>query len=98
MCISARIVYTTMAIHLSAHPADVRGDPFSAAGEHDRSQPLPIGGRGFSKQSNQHERASAFPQIAVALLAVGAIAKKVEQIVLNLEGNAEEKSEANQRI
>src|SRR5262249_59929901 len=55
----------------------------------------PLGGGGDGEEADQHEGPLALPEVAGDLLAVlGVVADQVQEVVLDLEGGAQEPAEA----
>src|SRR5580704_3076153 len=96
MRITTGVVDAGVAIHLRPNPSNIAGRPFFATYAQDARKALALGWRRFAKQTNEHQRALAFPEIAVAFLAIAIVGHEVEQVILNLKGRAQEKSEVHE--
>src|SRR6185437_1044186 len=95
---AARVLDAIVAIHLGANPTDFGAGALMTREAENRGEPIAIGGHGLAEQANEHQRAFALPQVAVAFLAVAAIGDEVQQVVLNLESGAEKEAEADEGV
>src|SRR6478736_2027803 len=94
----AGVIHRAGAPDQSADARDIGGRSREARAIEERDETAAGRSVRVAQRVDDHQRALAFQQVAVDLLPVGVTRLEVEEVVLDLEGGAEEEPEADQRL